>query len=78
MCTVTSDCNKTSPNRLNWLGSSDTVSDSTLNGLSLSDPSELCISLNAFLEMILSVYNVCIISIGRTSFESFAECFCSI
>ena len=78
MCTVTSDCNNTLPNRLNWLESSYTVSDNTLNELSVSDPSELCISLNAFLEMIPSLYNVCIISIGRTSFESFAECFCSI
>ena len=75
--TVSLDCNKTELNSLNMFGSSDTLSDSALNAISVSKPPELCISSNASLEITPSVYNICVTSIGRTSFESLGEYFWS-
>ena len=57
-CTVSLDCNKTVPKALNWLGSSDTVLDSALNGPSAKKPPDLSTSSYVSLEMTPSVYNV--------------------
>ena len=73
--TVSFDCNNTVLNTLNLLGSSDTVSDSALNGPPANDPFELSTTSNIFLEMTPSVYNICVTSIGKEIVERMSKYF---
>ena len=76
--TVSSDYSKMLANALNFSAFSDTVVDSALNGPSANEPPDFSTSSKVSLDMTVSVYNVWLTSLGRTSCERVSKCFSSI